>query len=188
MRSYAPNLQFAPINDRNYRPAFWAEFLSRRTRRESIAQRLHDLSRLEANPEDLTPRQTERVAPRVEAFLRDLSEVPAYRPLLEKIELRFELFAAAAADWAWEYASSEDWSDYARDARRAVERIFDAHCPKTIERLQTYSGSKGYYRAKRRAICILNRDFPGLTQAERIYALAPFAPYKTAAKWCGVAP
>lgn len=186
MRKYAPNLQFAPINDRNYRPAFWGEFLSRRTRRESIAQRLHDLSRLEANPEEMNPRQVERVAPRVEAFLRDLEEVPAYRPLFERVAPHLGAFARCAQVYAWEYANSEEWNDQAIDAREAVEKIFDLYCPKTIERLQTYTGSKGFYRAKRLALRVLNRDFPGLTQAERFYALAPFAPFATYAKQCGV--
>lgn len=182
MRSYAPNLQFAPINDRNYRPAFWAEFLSRRTRRESIAQRLRALSYLEANPEGMSPRQVERVPPRVESFLRDLAEIPAYRRLFDRVAPSLSAFARCAEVYSFCYDQEEEWSDQARAARAAVTKIWDTYCPKRPDGLFSYRAEAGYYRSKRLAERLLNREFSGLTAAERRYALVPFEPYKAWAR------
>lgn len=182
MKSYSPNLQLAPISDRNYRPAFWGEFLSRRIRRESIAQRLHALIQAAKIPDELTPRQIERVAPRVESFLRDLSEIPAYRKLYDRVAPRLRLFALAALDISEEYDQRPDWSDQARAARAAVTKIWEAYCPKRPEGLFSYRNERGYYRSKRLAERLLNRDFPGLTAAERAYALIPFEPYRSWAR------
>ena len=182
MRSYSPNLQLAPISDRNYRPAFWGEFLSRRTRRESIAQRLHALTRAEKNPDELTPRQVERIAPRVEELLRDLEEIPAYWKLYDRVAPRLSAFARCAEIYSFCYDRQEEWSDQALVARDAVEKIWKSTCPKTPSDLLSYHGERGYYRSKRLAERLLNRDFPGLTAAERAYALIPFAPYRSWAR------
>ena len=179
MRTYKPQRTLAPVTESVYRVFFWAPFLSAYTRRESIAARLHDLLRLaDAGPDSLTPRQTERIYPRVREFLCDLLAVPAYAPLYQRVAARLLDFSRQAQEQAQEYAM-RGRSEHALRARAVVDYIYEHECPKQKGSQRPDYDHPSFAKSKRHAERTLNREFSDLTAEERLFALAAFLPYQS---------
>lgn len=162
---------------RNRRDDFWRAFDGAARVRRRIVGHLRYIFAAEADPSALTPGQVENIPRKIAMILTELGGVPAYRCKLAAIWPRLSLFSAAADDWVADY-NAEGMRDRVLAAKAAVDKIFENRAPKTTKAWQRWDASATFERARQLAVRMLNRDFAGMTSAERRFALSAFAEFR----------
>ena len=163
--------------EKSPRDDFWRAFEDAANRRRAIAARIRYLNGAEADPASLTPGQVENIPGKIAKLLADLGGVPAYRSKLAAIWPRLSLFSSAAEDWLADY-DAERWRDRVIAAKVAVDKIFDAQAPKSAKAWRRWDAPAKFERARQLAVRMLNRDFAGMTSAERRFAMSAFGDFR----------
>lgn len=162
---------------RNRRDDFWRAFDDAAKCRRRIAGHLRYILVAEADPANLTPGQVENIPGKIAKLLAELGGVPAYRSKLAAIWPRLSLFSSAAEDWINEY-KAEGLRDRVRAAKAMVDEIFSHMAPKTAKAWRSWKAEAHFASAKAYAERRLNRDYPGMTSAERRFAMSAFLDFR----------